>query len=308
MPAITLKIGLRALTLTICLLLFSGIVGRILPAGESLIITLPVRFGLGLHLLDVQYHLLYPLRLETVTQYKFSIAANQDDWITYAGQDQAYTDIYIANLFTGESRQLTDDPAYDAAPVISADSQWVAFMAEQPSQNIYGIPSGGGRARMLTANSTPKSNPIWSPDGTRVLYQASDDLTRTSLYISDATCLTTGLACTPKFSRVTSANREDYSPTWSPDGRWIAFLSDRGGADDVYIMDASCLDTQTCVQQNPRQLTQNAHALALAFSRDGRTLWLLTHQGYALILYALDPTCIQPETCKLLPIFEARPS
>ena len=30
----------------------------------------------------------------------------------------------------------------------------------------------------------------------------------------------------------------DWAPRWSPDGRFIAFLSDRGGADDVYVMRA----------------------------------------------------------------------
>ena len=30
----------------------------------------------------------------------------------------------------------------------------------------------------------------------------------------------------------------DYSPAWSPDGRWIAFMSDRSGSPNVWLMRA----------------------------------------------------------------------
>ena len=38
--------------------------------------------------------------------------------------------------------------------------------------------------------------------------------------------------------RLTQHPERDLSPAWSPNGKWIAFVSDREGAQDIYRMDA----------------------------------------------------------------------
>jgi TolB protein len=37
--------------------------------------------------------------------------------------------------------------------------------------------------------------------------------------------------------RVSQGNAADFSPSWSPDGNWIAFASYREGSTDIYMMD-----------------------------------------------------------------------
>ena len=39
-------------------------------------------------------------------------------------------------------------------------------------------------------------------------------------------------------TRLTNNTSNDYEPVWSPDGKYIAFVSDRDGNDEIYLMKA----------------------------------------------------------------------
>ena len=39
-------------------------------------------------------------------------------------------------------------------------------------------------------------------------------------------------------TRLTQNNAEDLHPVWSPDGKKIAFMSDRDGNYEIYVIDA----------------------------------------------------------------------
>ena len=57
-------------------------------------------------------------------------------------------------------------------------------------------------------------------------------------------------------TRLTNNMAFDSQPSWSPDGSKIAFISDRDGNDDVYIMDADGLNvtriTNTATERESR--------------------------------------------------------
>ncbi len=67
--------------------------------------------------------------------------------------------------------------------------------------------------------------PAISPDGNTIVFTYKGDIYKVSSKGGDATPITTGEA-------------HDFMPTWSNDGKWIAFASDRNGNFDVYLVPA----------------------------------------------------------------------
>jgi TolB protein len=74
----------------------------------------------------------------------------------------------------------------------------------------------------------------YSPDGKRIAFTASQNGGSTDVWVADADG---GNA-----TRLTREAADDLSPTWSPDGRRIAFVSNRAGSPQIYVMNADGSD------------------------------------------------------------------
>jgi len=72
-----------------------------------------------------------------------------------------------------------------------------------------------------------------SPDGTRVLYVMSTPNIERNEHDSDIWMVA---ADGGEPIRLTASPKRDMAPRWSPDGRSVAFLSDREGAPNIYVL------------------------------------------------------------------------
>jgi Tol biopolymer transport system component len=73
--------------------------------------------------------------------------------------------------------------------------------------------------------------------------------------------------------QLTDNDAFDFGPIWSPDGRRIAFVSNRDGADDVYTMNPD--------GSGVRRLTTNAYVnVVTAWSPDGRQIAFSSYRDY----------------------------
>lgn len=139
------------------------------------------------------------------------------------------------------TQRLTDNDAEDCQPDVSPDGKTVVFWSDRSgSGEIWAMDMDGSNPRQLTHfpgnDGVPahryggEGPPRISPDGSRITWMSVRDGEDWDIYTmavdgSDVRRLTDHLA-------------DDGYPSWSPDGRFIAFDSDRTGSADVHVMAA----------------------------------------------------------------------
>ncbi len=86
-----------------------------------------------------------------------------------------------------------------------------------------------------------------SPDGQRIIFDLLGDLYEIPIAGGDAKAITSGLAW-------------DMQPRYSPDGRFIAFTSDRGGGDNIWVMNRDGTEIRQVTKESFRLLNSPAWA------------------------------------------------
>ena len=120
-------------------------------------------------------------------------------------------------------------------------------------------PPGEWKTITIDTEETTWSNLDVSPDGETIVFDMLGDLYSVPMEGGEAIALTEGIAW-------------NFQPQFSPDGSRIAFISDRGGADNIWVMDAD--------GSNPRAVTEEKEHLIHnpSWSPDGQ--FLVARKGF----------------------------
>lgn len=206
--------------------------------------------------------------------------------------------IYLAPIDRSTPpRRLTAGEKQDAAPRWSPDGTELAFVSnrEDKKQQLYVLPLQGGEARCLTQLKESVREPAWSPDGTRIafvartpdpLYEEEDEgkqaphrFTRLSFKLDDEgwtgdrrqQIYVVAADGSSGPVQLTDGDYESTTPTWSPDGAWIAFSSARD--DDWDVSTVVDLYVVSSGGGDPHKLTHSDGACFFpAWSPDGSLL------------------------------------
>ena len=154
--------------------------------------------------------------------------------IAFVSNRDGNNEIYRMNADGSGVTRLTNSPADDQCPAWSPDGLYIVFTSSElaGSSDIYVMNADGSYPRRLTTNPSVDTFPAWSPDGQHIVYMSDmeepgdiDNPGNFDIYVMKADG--------SEIRRLTSEPGEDTNPTWSPDGTWIAFLSDRGETSSV---------------------------------------------------------------------------
>ena len=165
-----------------------------------------------------------------------------------AGNSWTQTQLMVAEADGSKAHQINDGTSIAWNLHWSPDGNQIAFTGKRApgaALSIFVINADGSGLRELTHLPAEAGNaqwPVWSFDGRQIAFQVNQLKEKTShiwvLNVATGEARKLGAHQTPY---------RDETPSWFPDGRHIAFQSDRSGRMEVWVMDAD--------GENPRQLT-----------------------------------------------------
>jgi TolB protein len=167
-----------------------------------------------------------------------------------ADPTQNVGDIWIMNADGSDERPLVVQEGDQRYPALSPDGTRLVYTSrsEGGTSDLWMANADGTDAHELFDSGREDSAPAWSPDGHRIAFEIHGPVGGVDgdIYVLD---LDTG-----KVTQLTGdpadAPIHDEGPAWSPDGRMIAFTSEREDPDgDIWVMNADGSD--------PRRLTDN---------------------------------------------------
>jgi TolB protein len=194
--------------------------------------------------------------------------------IAYSSYTRIVPQILVANVYVGTNDTLTDEKSQGFMPVFSPDGSRICFMSDRDGgqMDLYAMNRDGSNVRRLTNHPAADSTPTWSPTGTQIAF-TSDRSGSPQIWVMDADGLNlrrltfgeswadratwspapyneiafagrtgpgfdikTYDVATGETRVLTDGSGSNESPTFSPNGRHIAFMSTRAGKSQIFTM------------------------------------------------------------------------
>ncbi|HEV2761850.1 MAG TPA: hypothetical protein VGV38_02555, partial [Pyrinomonadaceae bacterium] len=186
-------------------------------------------------------------------------------------------DVYVLTLDTGDLRRVTFDDSFEQLDAWSRDGRWLYFSSTARDiaamNDIYRVSPEGGTPTLVCADRyTNEFFSAPSPDGSTLALTARGVAATqwwrkgsSHLDQSEIVLVKTDGA-RPVYESLTRGGARELWPMWGPEGRTLFYVSDRGGAQNVWSLAPG--------GGEPRQVTKFRAGRVLwpSISYDGRTI------------------------------------
>jgi dipeptidyl aminopeptidase/acylaminoacyl peptidase len=196
-------------------------------------------------------------------------------------------DLWIRDLESGHETRLTNTPAFESGPVWSPDDSQIAFIviptvrydetydyvgAKISFSRMDGwrskvsiVSAEGARTVEVGTNGSAENSPRWLGTNRLCFQRLSHDLTSREIVIVNVDTGRERVLHRDVDDKWWSLNYLGADPLPSPDGKWIAFLSDMSGWDHLYVVAPDGGEA--------RQITSGDHEVAhIAWSPDSKRI------------------------------------
>jgi serine/threonine protein kinase/Tol biopolymer transport system component len=208
-------------------------------------------------------------------------------------QQGSFMDVWTMELSRGVPMRLTFDPLTALDPVWSPDGTRIAYMSDREGlYHLYVRPAGGaGEPELLLKNDADKFLGDWATDGRHILYVQDDPQTGPD----DVWAL-------PLFGDrqpfpVFKTKFNEMQPSFSPDGRFVAYVSNESGRNEVYV--------QSFPTSGFKLKISTAGGTTPVWRRDGQEMFYVAPDG-KLMAAEITPAVAAVKVGVPAPLFQTR--
>ena len=199
--------------------------------------------------------------------------------LAYVSFEDQKAVVWVQELATGARQRVANFRGSNSAPAWAPDAQRLAVaLSQEGSTQLYTLPVAGGAPQRITRSTGIDTEPVYAPDG-QSLYFVSDRGGGPQIYrmataaAASASANGTGAAA----ERVTFNGNYNISPTISPDGKLLAYITRQGSAYRLVSLDLS--------QGTLTTLTDTQDDESPSFAPNGRLLMYATRmQGQDVLM------------------------
>jgi Tol biopolymer transport system component len=187
---------------------------------------------------------------------------------------QSNTDVWIVDAT--RTTRFTFDVSSDYYPIWSPDGSRIAFDSNRKGhRDLYLKPSNGaGGEELLVESAQDKSASDWSHDGRFLVYAGNDPQTSWDLWVlpmeGDPSA---GSGQGRKPFVFLKTNFDERQATFSPDGRWVAYMSSESGQYEIYVRPFS--GTSSGAAGGGQQQVSTSGGISPRWRADGKELYYI---------------------------------
>jgi dipeptidyl aminopeptidase/acylaminoacyl peptidase len=149
--------------------------------------------------------------------------------IAFVGNSRTRPQIYVMNVDGRDVHPLVRDDQWDISPAWSPDGSRIAFTGGGEDEGYVDVVNADGSSRRRLTFSGADSSPAWSRTGEIAYTNWSDE---NLLLVMNAD----GSDPRPLLGE---SGASDWSAAWAPDGKRVAFVSDRDDTRQVYTAEVN---------------------------------------------------------------------
>jgi len=187
------------------------------------------RGGLASQLVRVDLHGLATPLLDVARVYMHPRLSPDGRRIAFESQEGAGNEIWIADIAAQTAEKLTRG-GFNDRPEWTPDGQRVMYVAApKPANSLWWQPAdGSGAAELVYQGPDAIREGVFTPDGKTVIYRMDTPDSNRDIYALPLDGKRTPVPL------LTSID-DDKQPRVSPDGKWLAYVSNQSGREEVYV-------------------------------------------------------------------------